>query len=310
MILGSLAEVLPADDDRWLGVLDGLVLDADWIFDHRADAYGSVAVPALQAIDGMLGPSFDTARRAALKFRLGTFLIWGTGQLEEAEQVNTEARRLFEAVGDRPAALLAKLEEASIHFARGNLAAWVPTRAGRCRRGRSGRRTPRRHACRRQGHRVGGRRPWGLRRGGRSLSQSRHPGPRERKAVFPVAQPAGPGLLVGFAGTDRRDRAAAARSQGAESVLARRLHSGIRGRPPLGGRRLRGHPPLRTGIDAVERQRKESPAEFRHGLRGDGGDGDGSPRRSGALPGRGAGRLRGPTVGRLHRSRALRPGSL
>ena len=126
IILGSLAEVLPADDDRWLGVLDDLVLDADWIFDHRADVYGSVAVPALRAIDGMLGPSFDTARRAALKFRLGTFLIWGTGQLEEAERVNTDARRLFEAVGDRPAALLARLEEASIHFARGNLAAWVP----------------------------------------------------------------------------------------------------------------------------------------------------------------------------------------
>ena len=125
IILGSLAEVLPADDDRWMGVLDGLVLDADWIFDHRADVYGSVAVPALRAIDGMLGPSFDTARRAALKFRLGTFLIWGTGQLEEAERVNTEARRLFEAAGDRSAALLARLEEASIHFARGNLAAWV-----------------------------------------------------------------------------------------------------------------------------------------------------------------------------------------
>jgi ATP/maltotriose-dependent transcriptional regulator MalT len=126
IILGSLAEVLPADDDRWLGVLDDMVLDADWIFDHRADVYGSVAVPALRAIDGLLGPSFDTARRAALKFRLGTFLIWGTGQLEEAERVNTEARRLFEAAGDRSAALLAKLEEASIHFARGNLAAWVP----------------------------------------------------------------------------------------------------------------------------------------------------------------------------------------
>lgn len=125
IILGSLAEVLLAGDDRWLGVLDGMVLEADWIFDHRADVYGSVAIPALRAIDGMLGPSFDTTRRAGLKFRLGTFLIWGTGQLDEAERVNEEARRLFEAAGNRSGALLARLEEASIQFARGNLAAWV-----------------------------------------------------------------------------------------------------------------------------------------------------------------------------------------
>ena len=126
IILGSLAEVLPADDERWLAVLDGLVLDADWIVDHRADVYGAVAVPALRAIDGMLPPSVDNARRAALKFRLGTFLTWGTGEADEAQRVNAEAWSLFEAAGNRSGALLAALEDAFIQFARGDVTGWVP----------------------------------------------------------------------------------------------------------------------------------------------------------------------------------------
>jgi DNA-binding CsgD family transcriptional regulator/tetratricopeptide (TPR) repeat protein len=126
IILGSLAEVLPANDERWLAVLDGMVLDADWIVDHRADVYGAVAVPALRAIDGMLPPSVGSDRRAALKFRLGTFLTWGTGEVDEAQRFNTEAWRLFDAAGNRSGALLAALEDAFIEFARGNVAGWVP----------------------------------------------------------------------------------------------------------------------------------------------------------------------------------------
>jgi DNA-binding CsgD family transcriptional regulator/tetratricopeptide (TPR) repeat protein len=126
IILASLADVLPAHDERWLGVLDGMVLQADWIVDHRADVYGAVAVPALQAIDALLPPGVDTARRAALKYRLGTFLTWGTGDADAAERVNAEAGRLFEATGDRSGALLAALEHAFIEFARGNVTACVP----------------------------------------------------------------------------------------------------------------------------------------------------------------------------------------
>lgn len=124
--LASLAEILPVDDERWLGVLDGLVLQSDWIVDHRADVYGAVAVPALRAIDRMFPPSVDDGRRAALKFRLGTFLNWGTGDADEAERVNAEARLLFEAAGNPSGALLATLEEAFIELARGNLTALMP----------------------------------------------------------------------------------------------------------------------------------------------------------------------------------------
>ena len=125
IILASLAEVLPAHDGRWLDVLDGMVLQADWIVDHRADAYGAVAVPALRAIDGLVPATIDPARRAALKFRLGTFLIWGTGEPDLAEPVITEARQLFDAAGNRSGALLADLEQAFVEFARGNLTALV-----------------------------------------------------------------------------------------------------------------------------------------------------------------------------------------
>ncbi len=124
IILASLTEVLPTNDQRWLGVLDSMVLEADWIVDHRADVYGAVAVPALRAIDRMLPPSVDVARRAALKYRLGTFLTWGTGEIEEAERVNGEARQLFEAAGDPSGALLAALEDAFIRFAGGDASAW------------------------------------------------------------------------------------------------------------------------------------------------------------------------------------------
>ncbi|HEV8625794.1 MAG TPA: AAA family ATPase [Acidimicrobiia bacterium] len=126
IILASLAEVLPAHDERWLTVIDGMVLEADWIVDHRADVYGAVAVPALRAIDGVLPATADPARRAALKFRLGTFLIWGTGEPDEAERVIAEARQLFEAAGNRSGVLLAALEQAFVEFARGNITALMP----------------------------------------------------------------------------------------------------------------------------------------------------------------------------------------
>ncbi|HEV3365763.1 MAG TPA: LuxR C-terminal-related transcriptional regulator [Acidimicrobiia bacterium] len=125
IILASLGEVLPAGDERWLGVLDSMVLEADWIVDHRADAYGAVAVPALRAIDAMLPTTIDPARRAALKFRLGTFLLWGTGEPDEAEPVIAEAQQLFVAAGNQSGALLAALEQAFAEFARGNLTALI-----------------------------------------------------------------------------------------------------------------------------------------------------------------------------------------
>ena len=310
IILGSLAEVLPANDDRWLGVLDGLVLEADWIFDHRSDAHGSVAVPALRAIDAMLGPSFDTARRAALKFRLGTFLIWGTGQLDEAQRVNDEARRLFEAAGNRAGALLARLEEASIDFARGNLAAWVEIgRAVADEAEAAGEPLVAMHAI---GRGVG----WSAVAHGafdeadaafrRAVTLARENG----KPYFQSLSQLGLAYSLGLQGRIDEIEPLLADAkvvhpswqEGSilefEAVLrwvAGDFESTLRVRP---------------GLDGLERQREEPAAWVRHGLRGDGGDGDVSPGGSRTLPGRGPHRLRGSTVGLLYRPRACRPGRL
>jgi class 3 adenylate cyclase/DNA-binding CsgD family transcriptional regulator len=99
-ILGTLVELLPPGDQRWLEVLDALVLQADWVVDNRADVYAALGIPALRAIDAALAASPDAGRRAAVKFRLANFLIWGTGDLDAARQSFREAGELFDVAGD------------------------------------------------------------------------------------------------------------------------------------------------------------------------------------------------------------------
>jgi DNA-binding CsgD family transcriptional regulator/tetratricopeptide (TPR) repeat protein len=124
-ILASLVDLLPAGDERWLRVLDAFELQADWVFDHRADAHAALAIPALRAIDSVLERLPDPARQATVKFRLCSFLAWGTGELEAAERAGREARALFEGAGDTRGMLLADVELAWIPACRGDLSGWV-----------------------------------------------------------------------------------------------------------------------------------------------------------------------------------------
>jgi DNA-binding CsgD family transcriptional regulator len=109
-VLGSLVELLPAGDERWLEVADAISWDAEWVIDHRADRYAELAVGALRAIDAALGPDAAPALRAGVQFRLASFLGWGTGDVEAAQLAAREAAALFEAAGDRQRALVAELE--------------------------------------------------------------------------------------------------------------------------------------------------------------------------------------------------------
>jgi DNA-binding CsgD family transcriptional regulator len=109
-ILDALVELVPGDDERWLGVLEALSWEAEWVVDHRADADALLGIKAMRAIESMLDASPDPAPRAAVKFRLASFLAWGTGDLEEAERTCAEARSLFEQAGDHRSALLAENE--------------------------------------------------------------------------------------------------------------------------------------------------------------------------------------------------------
>jgi class 3 adenylate cyclase/DNA-binding CsgD family transcriptional regulator len=119
-ILGALVALLPPGDLRWVNVLDALSWTPEWVVDHRGDAGDVMGARAMRAIDAVLEESPDAARRAKAKFRLATFLVWGTGELEEAERVAAEAAELFEAAGGVEDALLARNELAALQTVAGN----------------------------------------------------------------------------------------------------------------------------------------------------------------------------------------------
>lgn len=115
-VLEALVELLPADDDRWVDVLDAMRARADWITDHRADGRAEVTVAALRAIDGRLREDHDPQRRAVVKFRLAHFLGWGIGDVAGAERLCTEARELFDQIGD---AQLVRVADRELAWVRG-----------------------------------------------------------------------------------------------------------------------------------------------------------------------------------------------
>ncbi|HEX2052801.1 MAG TPA: AAA family ATPase [Actinomycetota bacterium] len=121
-ILGFLVELLPAGDVRWLKVGDALSRSPDWVLFHRADAHAYLGLEAMRHIDRVLDRTGDAGRRAAVKFRLASFLSWGTGELDEAEARCREALTLFQQAGDGRSALLAATELAWLASLQGNLA--------------------------------------------------------------------------------------------------------------------------------------------------------------------------------------------
>jgi DNA-binding CsgD family transcriptional regulator len=124
-ILGSIVNILAGDDQRWLRVADAITWKAEWVIDHRADAHALLGIEALRAIDKALAHSADSSRRAAVKLRLGTFLSWGTGELDEAERALLEAGGLFAAAGEQTQAMLARLELAFLAGMKGRLVGWI-----------------------------------------------------------------------------------------------------------------------------------------------------------------------------------------
>ena len=122
VILGSLVELLPPGDDRWLAVADALSRQAAWVYRGGIDP--ELAVKAMRAIDATLANDGNLARRAEVKFRLANFLAWGTGELPEAEKTCAEAVDLFQQSGEDRKALLARNELSAIYGLRGDCAAW------------------------------------------------------------------------------------------------------------------------------------------------------------------------------------------
>jgi tetratricopeptide (TPR) repeat protein len=118
----ELVELLPPSDERWLEVLEAMYWRAEWLIDHRAETHAPVVVRALRAIDSLLAGSADHARRATVKFRLASFLAWGTGDLDAAQRACEQARDLYASAGDDRQSLLAAREVGWIKGLRGDLA--------------------------------------------------------------------------------------------------------------------------------------------------------------------------------------------
>ena len=122
-ILGSFTELLPAGDARWRDVVDALSWEPQWVIDHRADAHATIGALAMRRMDAVVAPLPDPAVRGAVKFRLASFLAWGSGSLDEAEIECRAALALFMQAGNRRSSLLAEHELAFMQGLRGNLQA-------------------------------------------------------------------------------------------------------------------------------------------------------------------------------------------
>jgi DNA-binding CsgD family transcriptional regulator len=122
-ILGSLTDLLTAGDARWGDVVHALSWEPQWVIDHRADAHADLGVLAMRRMDAVVAPLPDPAVRGAVKFRLASFLAWGSGSLAEAEIECRAALGLFRQAGNRRSALLAEHELAFVQGLRGDLPA-------------------------------------------------------------------------------------------------------------------------------------------------------------------------------------------
>lgn len=120
-ILGALVELLPAGDPRWLDVIDTMSWNAEWVVDRRADLHAVLGIRAMRELDRAVTSFPESGTRAAVKFRLASFLTWGTGELEEADRACSQALELFCQAGDTASALLAENELGWIRGANGDL---------------------------------------------------------------------------------------------------------------------------------------------------------------------------------------------
>jgi DNA-binding CsgD family transcriptional regulator/tetratricopeptide (TPR) repeat protein len=137
-ILGTLVELLPHGDKRWVDIVGAMSWRAEWVVDRRADVHALLGIRAMREIDSALEGSQDPLPRAAVKFRLASFLNWGTGELSEAESTCRDAADLFRLANDQRSVLLAENDLAYIRGAAGDLASFllraeeVLDRAERC----------------------------------------------------------------------------------------------------------------------------------------------------------------------------------
>jgi DNA-binding CsgD family transcriptional regulator len=97
--------------------------DAEWVVDHKAEAYASAGIEAMRRIDRLVEGSSDLGRRGLVKLRLMNFLAFGAGDLEEGERSARQALDLFQKAGQFARARTAANELGWIRGLRGDLSA-------------------------------------------------------------------------------------------------------------------------------------------------------------------------------------------
>lgn len=121
-VLGTLLEVLPPEDARWVRVLDSVTLRSEWVLSHLAEADAGTAIEAMRRVIKVLEGSGDMRAQALAQFHIAAFLSFGEARLDQAERACREAVYLFRRAGDLDGELLATNELAWIHGCRGDFA--------------------------------------------------------------------------------------------------------------------------------------------------------------------------------------------
>jgi len=122
VILSSLADLIPAEDQRWIEVLDAMPHNSEWASSYNRHAFDPApGVRALRRIERALsGRADDPARLALVNSYLAGLLAWCLGELEEATTRAAAAVELFRQAGQDARSRLAGVE-----------LAWVQALAGR-----------------------------------------------------------------------------------------------------------------------------------------------------------------------------------
>ena len=122
VILASLADIMPAEDQRWIEVLDAMPHNSEWASSYNRHAFDPApGVRALRRIERALsGRADDPARLALVNSYLAGLLAWCLGDLEEGIFRAAAAVELFQQAGQGARSRLAGVE-----------LAWIQALAGR-----------------------------------------------------------------------------------------------------------------------------------------------------------------------------------
>jgi DNA-binding NarL/FixJ family response regulator len=122
VILDSLGDILPADDQRWIEVLDAMPHTPEWASSYNRHAFDPApGIRAMRRIERALsGGAVDSARLALVNSYLAGLLAWCLGELEEGTTRAAVAVELFRQAGQDARSRLADVE-----------LAWIQVLAGR-----------------------------------------------------------------------------------------------------------------------------------------------------------------------------------